>query len=350
MFVEEMQRAVAAAPRERLPALSNAIWKAYAGGAIGEGDAQALAESVEARKAVPALTPARRSSGSRPRSPESTERRRRWTSSGWLPPQLAALFTLAEAAVSAAVVAAEVARHGRCTLTLGHIAALAGVCRTTVRNAMREARLAGLTVEEWRLSAWRSAPNTVKIVSLEWSTWLRLRGRGQGASALQGEGAYWCAPRIHLYIRTTEARRNGPGLAETEPQNRGHNDQGRAPAVSPYRCRRVDHDVDPKQDHAAPIGDLNTPILAQLLPARPQPKKLARKPDAFVPSDINVSKFRSLLVNQRDPVIDVEVVARHQLSSLGRGRERQPLCADPSSAANPRVSRLSHQRLRQAVR
>ena len=63
MFVHEMQRAIAAAPRERLAALSGAIWKAYAAGAIGEGDAQALAEAVEARKAVPAVTIARRRVG-----------------------------------------------------------------------------------------------------------------------------------------------------------------------------------------------------------------------------------------------------------------------------------------------
>jgi hypothetical protein len=38
------------------------------------------------------------------------------------------------------VVAAEVARHGRCTLVLGHIAALAAVCWKTVKNALREAQ------------------------------------------------------------------------------------------------------------------------------------------------------------------------------------------------------------------
>ena len=36
-----------------------------------------------------------------------------------------------------------------------------------------------LTSEEWRLTAWRSAPNTVRIVSPEWRTWLRMRDRKQ---------------------------------------------------------------------------------------------------------------------------------------------------------------------------
>ena len=61
-----------------------------------------------------------------------------------------------------AVVSAEHVRHGRCTLVLDHIAALAGVCRKTVKNALREAqRLALVRIEERRLSAWRNAPNAV---------------------------------------------------------------------------------------------------------------------------------------------------------------------------------------------
>ena len=103
------------------------------------------------------------------------ERRRRWAASGALPPALAARFTLAETAVLA-VLAAEVLRHGACTLTVGHIAALAGVSETTVRNALRAARGLGLlTVEERRLTAWRNAPNVVRVVSREWLAWLRLR-------------------------------------------------------------------------------------------------------------------------------------------------------------------------------
>lgn len=186
MFVDQMRRAIAAAPREKLAGLSGAVWKAYAGGAIGEGEAQALAEAVEARKAVPAITIARRSVGSRPRSPESVERRRRWVASGLMPPQLAARFTMGEGAVLA-VLAAECSKRGRCTLTIGHIAALAGVCKTTVRNAVRQAAALGLLKsDEWRLSAFRNAPNTVTIISAEWTAWLRLgvpRGRVQNGEA-----------------------------------------------------------------------------------------------------------------------------------------------------------------------
>ena len=78
------------------------------------------------------------------------------------------------------VISAEVLKHGRCTLVLDHVAALAGVCRKTVKNALREAQRQGLLgIEERRLSAWRSAPNVVTSTSREWSAWLRMR-RGRG--------------------------------------------------------------------------------------------------------------------------------------------------------------------------
>lgn len=194
MFVDEMRRAITAAPRDRLAGLSAAVWKAYAAGAVGETDAQALAEAVEAKKAVPARTVAPRRVGSRPRSPESLERRRRWVASGLMPPQIACRFTMGEGA-ALAVIAAEVAKRGRCVLTLGHIAALAGVCRSTVRNAVREAVALGLIrSEEWRLSAWRNAPNTVTILSPEWTAWLRLTVR-QGCSQIRTAHAYKINPR-----------------------------------------------------------------------------------------------------------------------------------------------------------
>lgn len=76
------------------------------------------------------------------------------------------------------MIAVEVAKRGRCVLTLGHVAALAGVCKQTVRNAVRQAAGLGLIrSEEWRQSAFRSAPNTITILSGEWTAWLRLAAR-----------------------------------------------------------------------------------------------------------------------------------------------------------------------------
>jgi hypothetical protein len=63
------------------------------------------------------------------------------------------------------------------------------VSETTVRNALRAARGLGLlTIEERRLTAWRNAPNVVRIVSREWLAWLRLRAPKERA---RGEGANW---------------------------------------------------------------------------------------------------------------------------------------------------------------
>src|ERR687885_949109 len=174
MFVEQLRRAVEAAPRSELTKVSALLWRAYAAGQVSEAEASALSEAIEAKRALPALQkPIQRRLGSRPRSPASMERRRRWAAAGALPPAIAARFTLAEQAVLA-VVAAEVVRHSACTLTVGHIAALAGVSETTVRNALREARGVGLlSIEERRLTAWRNAPNVVRIVSREWQGGVR---------------------------------------------------------------------------------------------------------------------------------------------------------------------------------
>src|SRR5919202_750705 len=176
MFANQLRAAIAAAPRVELDKVASLLWKAYAAGQVSEDQASELSEMIEARRALPAAPkPLQRRLGSRPRSPASLERRRRWAASGALPPALAARFTLAETA-ALAVIAAEVLRHSACTLTIGHVAALAGVSETTVRNALRAARGLGLlTLEERRLTAWRNAPNVVRIVSREWQAWLRLR-------------------------------------------------------------------------------------------------------------------------------------------------------------------------------
>lgn len=207
MFAEEIRRQAMSAPRAALPAVAAALWKAFATGAVSEAEAETLSDLIEARKA---LADARRASGtpqpaggglqqagsalprsvgSRPRTDVSLERRRRWAASGRLPPALAARFTLAEQAVLA-LVAAEGVRRRDCRLAVSQLAAIAGVSETTVRNALREAvRLGLLTVEERRLSGWRNDTNVVRIVSAEWTAWLRLtRKRIEAMPAVVAEG------------------------------------------------------------------------------------------------------------------------------------------------------------------
>src|SRR5690349_5981137 len=153
MFAEQLRRAVETSPRVELAKVSSLLWRAYAAGQVSEDQASELSEMIEARRALPApQRPIQRRLGSRPRSPASIERRRRWAASGALPPALAARFTLAETAVLA-VIAAETRKHGDCRLTNGEIADVAGVSITTVKNAMRQAGGLGLiSVEERRLS------------------------------------------------------------------------------------------------------------------------------------------------------------------------------------------------------
>src|SRR5689334_12111142 len=202
MFVEQLRRAVEMSPRCELTKVSALLWKAYAASHVTEAEASTLSEAIELKKALPpAQKPVqRRLIGSRPRSPTSMERRRRWAASGALPPALACRFTTAENAVLA-VIAAEHQKQGRCTLVIDHIAALAGVGRTTVKNALREAQRQSLVrIEERRVSAWRNAPNIVTITSPEWSSWLRMRKKGVGSNPQLA--------RIQESKRSTSAQRN----------------------------------------------------------------------------------------------------------------------------------------------
>jgi hypothetical protein len=185
-----------AAPRDRLPELSAALWKAFSAGAVTEGEELTLA--IEARKVTGATQkPAggfQRSRATCPnREPQrplvrsvAVERRRRWAAGGRMPPKIASHFTLGEQA-ALAVVAVEVAKRGSCMLAVGAIAALAGVSETTVRRALRQAKVLGFVmVEERRLSRFRNEANVVSIISSAWTSWLRLARQGGGYQSWKG--------------------------------------------------------------------------------------------------------------------------------------------------------------------
>jgi hypothetical protein len=186
-FAGEIRRAVMASPRMKLPEIRSALYKAFASGQITEAEAETLDSLINTKAVIPAPEKAvQRRSGSRPRSSASMERRRSWAAAGRLPPALAARFTLGESAVLA-VVASEVTKRGTCSLAIGHIAALAGVCATTAKNALRAAHGLGLIrIEERRLTAWRNLPNLVTITSPEWLSWLRIGPKGGGGKFVPG--------------------------------------------------------------------------------------------------------------------------------------------------------------------
>jgi hypothetical protein len=216
LYADAIRRQAEDAPRAALQAVTSALWRAFAEGQVPEAEAEALSALIETRQAKaetvsvlrspdpgtgnaieayanrPAIPDRQRSPrtgvGSRPRTDASLERRRRWAASGRLPPAIAARFTLAEQAVLA-LVAAETARKGDCRLSVPHLAAVAGVAETTVRNAIREAKKLGLlTVEERRASGWRNDTNVVRIVSPEWTAWLQLARKGVTNRAPLGRG------------------------------------------------------------------------------------------------------------------------------------------------------------------
>ena len=154
-------------PRAELPRAAKLLWQAYASGEVSDADAAELSSLIEQQKA-PQRSLHRAKAGSRPRTPESLLRRRRWTAAGRLPPQIACQFTMGETAVLA-LVAAEVAKRGDCRLTIGNIAAVAGVSLSTARNALRTARLLGLLTSEQRRVARRRMTRTSSGSSLpEW--------------------------------------------------------------------------------------------------------------------------------------------------------------------------------------
>jgi hypothetical protein len=205
MLVDDIADRIAAACPDELDGIVRDMWVDHTHGLLTESDMEGLDEAVRTRReAIQERRTETRSrapgtpqnappaSARRPqRSPDrqaSIERRRRMVGTIALPPPLAAKFTWGEVAVLR-VIGDQVKRHGTCSLYIDAIAAMAGMHRTTVQNALRQARRLGLiTVEERRPPGRRkSLNNIVRIVSEEWLTWLR-RGPRAWATVL-GSGS-----------------------------------------------------------------------------------------------------------------------------------------------------------------
>jgi hypothetical protein len=81
------------------------------------------------------------------------------------------------------IVADAVRDRGACMMTMGEMAARAGVCVTTARNALRQAAREGLvTIEERRRDKRPNLPNVVRVVSREWTTWIARGGRPKSST------------------------------------------------------------------------------------------------------------------------------------------------------------------------
>lgn len=215
MLHEQFAAVIDAAPLSNLDNLARDLWKAHGAGAVGDNNAQALAERIQSRrvaarerKVETATAPLKRAWSYFPpkrrvqQSPDrakSWERRRRLAASGPMPPTLAARFTTGEQAVLR-IIADDVAAFGSCAKSVPEIAARAGVGQTVARGAIRVATRFGLlTVEERRRPKQPNLTNLVRVISPEWLAWLAKAGgrvrksAGHGYSGLTKERNGWTA-------------------------------------------------------------------------------------------------------------------------------------------------------------
>ncbi len=184
-FSDQLTAAIAAVRTyAQIDNLSRELWAAYAAGLIADDDAQAATELLHARRRslrddprppvrkAFAAPPKRRPPPRSPDRAKSLARRRACATSGEVPSKIACQFTQGETA-ALAVIAGECRERGACTLPIDAIAAIAGTSRSVVKRALGEAKALGLiTVTERPRPGQKHLPNVVKIVSLEWRTWI----------------------------------------------------------------------------------------------------------------------------------------------------------------------------------
>lgn len=141
--------------------------------------------------------PARR----RRRSPDRQkdyETRHRLAYSGVMPRWLAERFTTGDMAVMK-IIGDKHSDRGFCDLSLKEIGDRAGVCRKTVRRAMKAAGSFGkalISIQiRWRRGR-KNLTNVVRVVSREWLSWL-----ARGATCAISTGGHLCPPTDNRYIK-----------------------------------------------------------------------------------------------------------------------------------------------------
>jgi hypothetical protein len=113
------------------------------------------------------------------------------------------------------ILAGEIKRHGVCDLPIDKVAALAGVCRTTVQNAMHQARLLGhITIKERPRRGRKSLTNIVRISSLAWLSWIK---RAPSAAQFIGSNPV----KTVSPTRSTEIRKKEASNEKEEQKDRG---------------------------------------------------------------------------------------------------------------------------------
>lgn len=231
--MQDIKAAIEAATFTQLDDIAKAVWGGY-GTLFDDDTAQALGDAIEARRR--ALAPSTREMPCKPsmarhgpprrpcRSPDrsrSIARRRQLAASGAVPGSIAVAFTQGELAVLT-VIAREIRRNNApFDWCLDRIAALAGVSRTTTRNALRHAQALGLiTVEERRRNRWRSDTNVIGIVSAEWRQWLRLGGGRKKLMTTNNQSDLDGEKRVSFAVHSRHQGAKMIRLLDAEPSRR----------------------------------------------------------------------------------------------------------------------------------
>jgi hypothetical protein len=211
LLAQQMLGAVASAIYEAINRFSDPdqlhetarfLWKAYAAGELSDGEANYLQFLIDRRRPLRRMAlhakPLGKFAGrlcgrftprQRQRSPDrqaSRDRRRMLGGSSALPDNLRHHYTEGQRSVLC-IVAGEVKRCGVCDFPIDKIAALAGVCRTTVQTTLHEARRLGhIKITERPQPGRKNLPNLVEIIPPEWRIWIR---RGPSAARRIGSNS-----------------------------------------------------------------------------------------------------------------------------------------------------------------
>jgi hypothetical protein len=215
---EKLKRAVDTTARSGLDAVYQQVTHHWSNGLIDDEQTQTLYERIEQRRR--SIFPERQRRRRKPTTELVRAQRRQLANSGPMPSHLAACFTTCELAVLAIVAYS----GGVFDRTIKELADRAGVGHSTVQKALRTAERLGLiSIEERRVAGKKNLPNVVRIVSLEWRTWLE-RGGSKKLKPLDTRFILSCNSRVsHPHIPTWKRliSRTSPGrYAIQSPQRR----------------------------------------------------------------------------------------------------------------------------------
>lgn len=228
----------AAASPDMLDNIARTVWHDWGKGGFTDAEASFLTGAIDRRRPVTFNRPSRNGAGpartvggllgrigsrfnprpSRRRLTDEERTKRRYRKrmlggSSALPDNLRHHYTEGQRSVLC-IVAGEVKRHGICDLCVDKIAALAGVCRTTVQTALHEARrLRHITITERPQRGRKNLPNVVEVVSSEWCAWIK---RGPSAARRIGSNP------VILVSTTKNIERKKEGATDEKVQKRGH--------------------------------------------------------------------------------------------------------------------------------